>query len=186
MTTPISTSIPYATPADLREAHDFRQLGDLVNDDGTRLTTAAEFDALSKVNRTLMIASGMVESHCLRGNRYTVQDLQGLQGASKMLLVDLVVELAWWKLYGRRVPGKPMPPEALYAFSTLESLEKGEKIFGLQEQANAGNPSNGFMTSEDWSKLNLATDQARRFFGRRSKYGVNGAGGCADPCGCGD
>lgn len=184
MTTPISTSIAYATPADIREAHDFRQGGDFVNDDGTRMTDSAAFDALPKVNRCLMIASGMVEASCLRGNRYTVQDLQGLQGASKYLLIDIVVELAWWKLTGRRLSGKPMPPEALYAFSMLESLEKGEKIFGLQEQANAGNPSNGFMTSEDWKTLNLASDQARRFFGRRSKYGVNGSDGCSDPCGC--
>jgi len=185
MTTPISTSIPYATPSDIREAHDFRQAGDLIADDGTRVTTAATFDASSKVNKALMTASGMVEASCMRGNKYSLQDLQSLNGAAKYLLADIVVELAWWKLYGRRVPRQAMPPEALWAFSMLDALESGAKIFPLQEQADAGNPTNGFMTQQEMQTLNLATRQARRFYGVRGWERVNNAGGtCNDPCGC--
>ena len=185
MTTPISTSIPYCTAAELREGRDFRQLGDLVSDDGTRETTAATFDASTKVARCLMIASGMIESACLKGNKYSVQDLQGLSGASKYMLSDLCCELAWWKLVMRRMSRRELPPETLWALSVLDDLESGKKVFGLQEQADAGNPSNGIMTSSDWDYLNLASNQARRYFGSRARERAGGQGsGCSDPCGC--
>ena len=177
MTTPISTSIPYASAALMREARDFRQLGDLVNDDNTRETTAATFDASTKVNRALMKASGMIEAAAIKGDRYSVADLQALTGASKYLLEDICVELSWWCLMRRRLSGKPLPPETLWAFAYIDELGSGAKIFGIQEAADAGVQDNGFMTAGEWETLGLATDQAGRMYGRRAKFTRSGSGG---------
>lgn len=173
----ISTSVPYAMPADIREAHDFRQCGDFTNDDGTRETTAAAFDASAKVNTALMKASGMIESACLKGERYTVADLQGLSGAGRYFLVDVCVELAWWKINERRFAGKPLPPETLWAFSVLEELGSGAKILSVQEAATAGRQDSDFMTAADYANLGLASYQARRMFGRRANMTRSGCGG---------
>lgn len=184
MTTPISTSIPFCSGPDIRSRHDFRQAGDLLNDDGTRVTTAAAFDANSEVTTGCMDASGMVEMYCLKGNKYSVAELQSLTGASRNLLVKICVELAWWGLWERRHAGKPMLSTALWAFSVCESLESGAIIFGIQEKATAGNPSNDFYTSADDQAAGRVAFVAKRFFGRHPETNRLGGGGCSDPCGC--
>lgn len=161
----------------------FRQLGDVVNDDGTRETSTATFDANPRVNAALLDASGMVEMYCIKGNRYTVQDLQALVGAGRNILIRLVVELAWWNLSGRRFQRKEIPPETAWAFSVLDDLASGAKIFPLQDQADAGNPSHGFMTHQDYLTLNPAIVQARRYFGRRAWENVPGGSGTGQGCG---
>ena len=182
MPTVISTSIPYASPADIRDAHDFRQCGDFLNDDGTRVTTTAAVDANSKVTAALMKASGLIEMACTRGNKYSVEDLQSLAGAGRAALVDLCVELAWWKLNVRRWKDK-VPVETQMALNILDSLSSGERIFPLADQANAGNPQNGFMTFQQWTTLNPAMVQARPYFGRRAWERV--PGGSSNGQGCG-
>lgn len=184
MTTPISTSTAYASPADMRARIDFRQLGDVVNDDGTRETSTAVFDANAKVTAALLDASGMVEMYAIRGNKYTVADLQGLVGAGRNILIKLVVELAWWNLSGRRFQKKEIPPETAWAFSVLDDLASGAKVFPLQEQADAGNPHNGFMTQQEWLTLNPAIVQSRRYWGRRAWENVPGGSSGGSSCDC--
>lgn len=183
---PISTSVAYASAADLIARHDFRQLGDVMNDDGTRMTSEAAFAASSKTTAALLDASGMVEMYTIRGNKYSVSDLQSLTGAGRNLLIKLVVELAWWALFSRRQSRQQMSPEAMWAFSVLDDLASGAKIFPLVDQADAGNPLNGVMTSADWQYNNFATNQASRYYGVRAKYREpNGGGAGGDDCGCG-
>ena len=187
MSTPISSSISYATPEDIRLAHDFRQCGDLLNDDGTRVTTEATFDANSKVQAALRKGVFIIEAACFRGNKYSVADLQALTGVARDGLVDLNVELAWWKLNLRRFNKMEIPPETAFAFSLIDALNSGEKIFPLQEQASAGNPSNGFMTQSEWLTLNPAIVQSQRYWGCRAWTRVPGnSSGSGSGCGCDD
>lgn len=185
MTTPISSSVPYCTAARLRELHDWRQLGDLILDTGARETTEALFDSSSKVQSALMRASGRIESMALRGTKYSVQDLQSLTGAGRAYLEELVGEIAWWNLFRRRFPKAEMEPATILAFQDLEALGHGSLIFGLADQADAGNPKSDFMTSSDLADLGLTTYQARRFFGRRTPY-LNGGGLCGGSASCCD
>ena len=185
MTTPISSSTAYASPADMRLRIDTRQLYDVTEDDGTRCASAALFDASTKVAAALLDASGMVEMYAIRGNKYTAQDLQSLVGAGRSILVKLVVELAWWNLSGRRFQKKEIPPETAWAFSVLDDLASGAKVFPLQEQADAGNPHNGFLTQAEWATANPAIRQARAYFGVRGWERVpgnssGGGSGCCD------
>ena len=186
MTTPASSSIPYASAADMRIRVDTRQLYDLLNDDGTRVASAAAFDSDPKVQAALLDASGMIEMYTIRGNKYSISDLQALTGAGRNLIIKLCVELAYWNLAGRRFHKKDIPPEVAWAFSVLDDLASGAKIFPLVDQADAGNPTNGFMTHADYIRLNPAIVQARRYFGRRAWENVPGnASGQDDSCGCG-
>jgi hypothetical protein len=181
-----STSFAYASPADIREAHDFRQCGDLVNDDGTRVTDAAQFDANSKVLKCLMKGAFLIESSCLKGNKYSVEDLQSLAGAARAGIIDLNVEIAWWKLNVRRFSKMDIPPECMLAFSQLDDLASGAMIFGLVAQADAGNPSNGFMTQAEWQTLNPAVVQSSRYWGCRAYRNVPGSGAGNGSCCDGD
>jgi hypothetical protein len=160
-------------------------MGDVIADDGTRVTSTALFDADAKVATALLDASGMVEMYAARGNKYSVEALQSLVGAGRSILVKLVVELAWWNLSGRRFQKKEIPPETAWAFSVLDDLASGAKVFPLQEQADAGNPSCGFLTQQEWATANPAIRQARAYFGVRGWERVpgnssGGGSGCCD------
>ena len=169
MSTSISSSTTYATIAQLIVYHDTRQLKQLVNDSGS---IEADISANATITAHLNAASGMVEAYALRGNRYTPTDLgTTLTGVSKENLVHLVCELAYWSLYSRRHPGTEMTPAAIWAFQTLEALAEGKEVFALQEAADAGNPTYSYYVSpSDYNTLGLATDQARRYFGKRAKH----------------
>lgn len=188
MSTPISSTVSYATSADLQARKDLRQIEDFILDNGTR-ATAAQAANSPNVTAALMDASGMIEMSCIRGEKYTVSDLQSLNGAGKNILVKLCVELAWWCLTSRRLSKQQLPPEALWAFSVLDDLSSGAKIFPLAAQAEAGIPNEGIMQNSDWNYLNLASQQARRFLGvRANRREPNQSGGPppADDCGsCG-
>ena len=188
MATPISSSIAYASPADMIARVDQRQLFDFTQDDGTRCPDADTFSASPKVSAALLDASGMVDMYALKGNKYSAEDLQSLQGTGRAILVKLVVELAYWNLSGRRFQKKEMPPETLWAFSVLDDLARGAKIFPLADQANAGNPQDGFMTQNQWATLAPAMFQSQRLWGRRAYQNVPGgsANGQGNGQGCCD
>lgn len=169
MSTSRSNSTAYADADDLLVYHDARSVGQLLLDDGT-MAAVGQIQASDTVTDHLKAASGLVEAAALRGERYTPTDLgTTLSGVSADLLKKMVCELAFWSLYARRNPTAEMSPSALWAFNMLDQLEKGERIFGFDEHAEAGNPDNGFMTQSEWDTLGLASDQADRFFGQRAK-----------------
>lgn len=177
MSTDISSATSYATAAQAVQRHDVRQWGDLLSDDNARVAAA---DVLTNTTLAALLkeASGMVEMACLRGERYTPTDLgETLSGVSKEMLVGLVCELAFWKATVRRHPDRALQPSAIWALQTLDALADGKAIFSLEEVAEAGVQDDDFMTDGDWQRLNLATDQARRYFGRRAKWQVPGPSG---------
>ena len=146
MSTALSSSSSYATPTQLLVYHDVRGMGDLINDDGTRATSATVL-ASATVQEHLNAASGMVEASCLKAGRYTPTDLgTTLTGVSKELLVKIVCELAWWSLYTRRNPMANMTPSATWAYQQLDALEKGKEIFGFTEHSLAGQPKDDFLS----------------------------------------
>lgn len=81
MSTPLSSTVPYATVADLKKHRHWKQIADWVTWDATtgRVDEEdlddADTDAGATVLEHLMAASGLVESACLRGERYDVFNL---------------------------------------------------------------------------------------------------------------
>lgn len=166
--TPLSSSSSYATPTQLLNAYDARQVGDLVGDVNTRVS-ANDLLTDNNLQAALDWASGQVEAACLRGARYTPDDLNALTGMSQAMLVGLVCDLAFWRLTVRRNPSA-QPTEAYRAaMELLDRLGLGERIFGLEETAAAGLPESTFVTQQDIDLLRSTTTLSRRYFGRRAK-----------------
>lgn len=180
MSTNLTSATSYLTPTlFVTEFYDARQCADLLSIDGTRVgaggTAAAPtvdtavVAADPKVQRALNVASGEVEKACLVGNRYSPTDLAGLEGMAQASLQGLVADLAFWQLLKWRYPAMQETDTFKAAQETLQQLRDGSRIFGIQENADAGLPATTFVTQQSIDTLNLNSTIARRFFGSRGK-----------------
>ena len=70
-------------------------------DDGTQ-ATLTQMETNARLAAALMAASGQVESALLASKRYSVADLEALNGASVQYLKQLVADLAFYKLLTAR------------------------------------------------------------------------------------
>ncbi len=165
--TPLSSLTPYASPQDLLERYDVRTVGELASDTGIPLT-AQQMKTSARILAAILDASGALESACIVGNRYTPHDLQSLTGASANFCKMLVCDLAMGRLVMARPTKDETPQFYTMALQWLERLRLGERIFGLQETADAGAriTEDPFLES-DLARLNLATYQCQRLFGIR-------------------
>ncbi len=173
--TPLSTATPYCSALKLFTYHDAQQCADMLRDgDGPRPSRLCILDPTSDPGAVLLEillgASGELESACLIGDRYSPTDLGALTGSGLQRLTKLVADLAFWTLAQRRQPSSADPekvPGAKQALAELDRLRNGERIFGLQESANAGLPD----VSEPEPTRNLGSpvvSQSSRFFGTSS------------------
>jgi len=168
MSTPLSSATSYATPTQLLQHYDARQIGDLVGDVGTRVSSASLLTDVN-VQAALDRASGEIEAACLVAGKYTPDDLNILTGMALALRVGLCVDLAYWFLQIRRFPKSEITEGYRAAMEKLDRLRLGERIFGLQEVANAGLPNTTFVNQGDIDALDLTTTITKRYFGRRAK-----------------
>lgn len=166
----------YATAADLFNFKDWRTVADWCSDTEIRPTRPALSDPTSPVgaivSELLLSASGEVESACLVGKRYTPAELASLTGSTKRLLVAIVCSIALYRAAERRNPltaAKDVPGYAA-AKEQLELLRKGEAVFGLIEQMEAGiGPSVTPLVATDGTDPRRTVTQARRYFGDRDR-----------------
>ena len=160
----------YATISNLLDRYDAREIGDLVSDDNNRRESIDLADD-PILTALLADASGQVESALVVANRYSAAELAGLTGHSAAHLVRVVCDIAMSLIACRR-PGrlKTEAREAIAATAEkhLERLRKGENIFNLTDQANAGSVSIGGPTTVEFFNLNLIRDRTRNYYpGRR-------------------
>ncbi len=163
MPTPLSSSTPYCSNTLFTTFHDWRNVADLLSDDDTRLADEATVQGNAKLATLLLVASGEVEAACLVSGRYTPSDLNALNGSTQALLQKLTADLAFWRITQRRWPdANPSGVAgAQAALDLLERLRLGERIFGLQEVADAGLPG-----ASDFEHDRVSVE-AGRFFGNR-------------------
>jgi phage gp36-like protein len=156
--------------------HDQVMVGTLAVDEGmTPLTVDQITDEVNPnptIAQALLTASGQVESWCLRGERYAPTDLAALTGASQAMLIELVADLAFYRLGKRRWkdPVKECPGYK-EAMETLKALGEGTAIFSFQESAEAGNMQSFDLKYNSQGQRQRITDKARPFFGRRMNNG---------------
>ncbi len=169
--TVISSVVPYATPQNLVDRHDFRPLFRLLQDNDT----AAVPNLATVLNDTrttefLMSASADLEGACLRGRRYSVADLQALTATNAGALIRrIVTDLACLEFYDRRPMLGLEPPKMIErSLEYLKALEKGEAIFGFAEAAAAGIVASEVETPMDVANRNGRVVIAQRYFGRRA------------------
>lgn len=170
--TPSTAVNAYANGADLTARYDWRPLGDMAQDTGTRPANQAAFEALATVTTALKDASGIVESHALRGGRYEYLDLEALTGVGQSLLKKLVCGLAVWLLTDRRTlqTGKPPVPMPEWCKDMLAELADGLIIFPFIETQEAGvmHPIEMQPLGSEF-EANRVVGEASRFFGDRSR-----------------
>ena len=119
---------------------DARIVGQLLNDDDT-VVAPSDLDDNPTLLAALADASGMVEAACLQAGRYQISDLQNLTDNSQAFLARLVCDLTLSLLRRRRAYEADDLKEYEQANETLERLRKGELVFTVQADIDAGNPS---------------------------------------------
>lgn len=158
----------YATSADIAARYDVRTIGDLLADDGTRIAEAA-FSANANLTAALLDASGEVEAALQQLRRYTPAELEALAGNSSGLLKRIVCKVAMGLLWERRqyIDLDKAEEGMDAARKVLEKLRKGEYIFDVTANVEAGTPEAITPTAQSISLLNLTVDRAR---GRNGYY----------------
>lgn len=143
--TPATTASPYCTAFQAMQYHDYEQIADLLRDGDDARPSRGGAMASAIFAQMLLAASGELESACLRGQRYTPEDLNALTGAGAAFLQKTVADLAFWRLMQRRQPASADPervPGAKQAMESLEALKSGERIFPfLETQLASEQPS---------------------------------------------
>lgn len=158
----------YATPADLLKRYDARDIGDLASDTGTQVS-AGSIPTDPNVLAALADASGDIDSALMAGNRYTSADLTSLAGNTASKLIRLTCDIAMGYLLARR-PGFDM--DRLKQFREqnhfmLERLRKGENVFDLAPQKEAGVIDHATPSAVDTSKLQLMRDRTKNYYPAR-------------------
>lgn len=168
----------YATPNDLINRKSAETIGALVSDSGTEATESDLIDPLTtggeRVQAALDSAAGMIEAAVLKGGRYSTVDLAGLTGNSAAFLVMIECEIAMAILFAR----KPMYAADDYKAAMemqdmfLSQLRKGETIFNVTANIDAGTPSYAAPSVVEVQQLGLIRDIARPYYpARRSQSG---------------
>lgn len=135
----------YATPADLLVRYDARLLGDLVQDANVRLTSA-QLLTDANVIAALLDASGLIESACFVGQRYTSANLNGLTGNSLGLIKRLTCDFAFAFLRMRRGYDYEQFPLVKESYKLLDRLRLGERVFDVAEVEAKGNPTSNVIS----------------------------------------
>lgn len=158
----------YATPAQLLERKSPETIGDLVSDDGVQVLPAALLTD-DIVEAALEDASGAIEAALLQGQRYSLVDLATLTGGSLMHLVRMTCEIAMAYLYARKPTYSSEQYKAALELQDihLERLRRGENVFNVAANLEAGVPQYATPRAVDIAHLQLIRDRARGFYPRR-------------------
>lgn len=178
MPTVTTSATPYCTAADLLVHVRWQLVADWVCDtEGPRPTRASLLDSANVhgavVLAKLKAASGKLESACLRGGLYTVADLQALTGSTLEYLKEVVAGLVILGYASRSQPAgaeAKQIPAAQTALEAMEALRKGERVFGLAAQIDAGAGMEAIeFVVDDGTDPRRTVTQAGRFFGNRDR-----------------
>jgi len=168
--------MPFATATDMVDRYDSETLGDLVTDNEDSLSES-ELLSSSKMTTALAGATGDVIAACLRGERYTRADLDGLTGDSLAYLKDITCAFAFWRLWKRKPYLGSMDDRRQSAQEdyreALDMLNRGDRVFDIDTAQQAGRPRIETVThAEINDRWSLITDIARhgRFYPRRRTY----------------
>lgn len=166
-----SGAATYCSAARFLQRYDARTIGDLVSDDGTRVSSAS---LLTNTNLAALLkeASGKLEAACVVGERYSPTDLAAIitdGGNMAEFMAGLVADIAISLVYRRR-PDVTMPvmPQVDESMRLLNALSEGKMILGFTEAMTSGHMSSEIETSAIVEARKMATTYAESLFGRRN------------------
>lgn len=156
----------YATGSDLVARYDIDIVGDLASDERDPMERSS-IPTNPKVETALLDGAGEIEIALLEGGRYTVSQLTNLTGNSRQKLIRINCDIAMALLLQRRVDKRFQElAEQVAKISRchLQALCKGENVFGLPENIDAGVLDVDTITAIDIDNRNLLPARMERFF----------------------
>lgn len=160
----------YATGNDLISRYDADLVGDLATDDREELQRSA-IPGHPNVLAALDDASGELDASMLAGGRYRPAQLAQLasnpQLSTHSHLVRITCSLAMSLLCERRPDRVNMELAESYrktAKAHLESLRRGENVFGIQDVVESGVIEIATVSTLDIEDLNLIPQRMPRYF----------------------
>lgn len=157
------------SPADFLLRYDARVVGELVSDANSRVS-AVDLATNTVVLTILADAEADVITALLTGGRYSEGDLTGLTGSSltkaKRVISDISIEYLKERR-GNRDPERAKG-ERENALAPLDRLRRGENVFNLTPQIEAGLADVDGPTTLEFQDLNLVRDRVgRRYYPER-------------------
>lgn len=157
-----------STVADLLLRYDANEVGDLVSDVGGRVSPT---DLLTNgvVLTAIGDAQGDVDTALIAGNRYTTAELAALTGNSESKLKRIECGRAMYYLLSRRPAFDPARLDDFDSWTRkqLERLRRGENVFDLEDQRNAGVLGHSTQTIQSVENMRLVRDQTRHYYPQR-------------------
>lgn len=160
----------YATGADLVKRYDVDLIGDLATDDRESLDRAA-VPTHPHVVAALEDASGEIDVALMCGGKYTPQQLAAMNtntvaGYSRQHLIRVTCAIAMQLLFERRPGLRPEMAEAIGKQSRahVEALRRGDNVFGISENLDAGTIHVETISAVEVDDLNLLPDRMPRYF----------------------
>lgn len=148
-------------------------VGKLASDVAGVPVVAGALPTNPNVLAALLDASGLFESACSVGGRYSKEDIAVILAAPTTaacgMMWRILTDIAWAGLFERR-PNKdiPTPPSLERSLAWLDMLADGRRIFPFLQSEDAGVMEVVHVTPDDIEQRNGAVYQARAFYGTRS------------------
>ena len=154
----------YATSVDLATQYDETTLKDLCVDNGVPEVTLS---TNAKIVYALDRATGEINAAVLVGNLYTVEILEALEGPDLKYLKALCCELALsYLILGRPEKyGSEATKDCRQSVKeTLDMLRRGERVFNVDANKEAGLPTIDGPRAVDYQRLNLIPNRTQNFY----------------------
>lgn len=175
--------LPVSVFLDIKER---RRVLELASDDGTPIIESDAEDN-AKILYAIRRAGGTLEAACIRGERYSIQDLknsiknihsngvtlvdppEGFPTNSQAFVYGLVADLAFGFLAEKRQDLSHEEATAIgRAMALLDEIACGQKILAYAESADAGHMQATLKTPAEIATANGVVYQASRLYGKRS------------------
>jgi len=167
-----SNATAFCSVSDFLDRVDPRLVVQLVTrDDAASPITATDLLTNATVAKALADASGDLEAAAAVKERYTPAIIASLTGNAKAKRDRIVTDLAMGYLFELRPDIQPQPglmARVERSQQWLEMLAQGERIFSIQENAQAGHMDLIEVDPDSQDRLQGLTHVARRLFGKRS------------------
>lgn len=156
----------YATGNDLIARYDSRMIGDLCQDDDEPVDVSS-IPNHPNVLAALLDASGEIDTALMVGGQYTPAQLSGLTDNTRNHLIRITCAIAIALLLERRPIEAYQQLAAAYrkvAEGHLTALRRGENVFGVQVNLEAGIIDTATIDVVEVQNLNGVTARMRPYF----------------------
>lgn len=155
--------MPYADVEQMIHRFDERTLKDLCRDDGTAETNLSSND---RMETALQDATGAIDAACQTGRMYLPSDLTALSGSDRAILRRICCEIALSYLIQARPEKFKDADHPIHkrAQEYLDRFRRGERVFNIESNKNAGVVFHDGLDAYGYSQQNWLPDRCGGHF----------------------